>query len=54
MIHSVDSPKLMAEIERQAEKHNVESINILIQVNMSGEESKFGISIAASRTHLHS
>ena len=45
MIHSVDSVKLMEEIERQAEKHGVESINILIQVNMSGEESKFGISI---------
>ena len=45
MIHSVDSIKLMAEIERQAEKHNVESINVLIQVNMSKEESKFGIDI---------
>jgi len=45
MIHSVDSKKLMEEIERQAEKHNVDSINILIQVNMSGEETKFGISI---------
>jgi len=45
MIHSVDSQKLMEEIERQAEKHDVDSINILIQVNMSGEETKFGISI---------
>ena len=45
MIHSVDSIKLMAEIERQAEKHDVESINVLIQVNMSKEESKFGIDI---------
>ena len=43
MIHSVDSVKLMAEIERQAEKHGVESVNILIQINMSKEESKFGI-----------
>ena len=37
--------KGMTEIERQAEKHNVESINVLIQVNMSKEESKFGIDI---------
>lgn len=43
MIHSVDSIKLMDEIERQAEKKNVESINILIQINESKEESKFGI-----------
>lgn len=43
MIHSVDSIKLMDEIERQAQKHNV-VMNILIQVNISGEESKFGIS----------
>ncbi len=43
MIHSVDSIRLMDEIERQAQKHNV-TMNILIQVNISGEESKFGIS----------
>ena len=43
MIHSVDSIKLMDEIERQAEKKGVEEIKILIQVNISGEESKFGI-----------
>ena len=42
MIHSVDSIRLMDEIERQAQKHNV-VMNILIQVNISGEESKFGI-----------
>ena len=42
MIHSVDSIHLMDEIERQAEKHNL-TMDILIQVNISGEESKFGI-----------
>mgnify|MGYP000603223134 CR=1 FL=1 len=42
MIHSVDSLKLAEEIERQAEKKDV-TVNILIQVNVSGEESKFGI-----------
>lgn len=42
MIHSVDSIKLMDEIERQAAKHGL-TMDILIQVNISGEESKFGI-----------
>ena len=43
MIHSVDSVKLLREIERQAEKQGVESIDCLIQINISGEESKSGI-----------
>ena len=42
MIHSVDSVKLMDEIERQAEKHGVCKVKILIEVNISGEETKFG------------
>ncbi len=42
MIHSVDSIKLMDEIERQAIKHDV-TMDILIEVNISGEETKFGI-----------
>lgn len=42
LIHSVDSIKLMDEIERQAQKHNL-TMDILIQVNISGEESKSGI-----------
>lgn len=43
MIHSVDSVHLMEEIDKQAKKHN-KVMKILIQVNISGEESKFGIS----------
>lgn len=42
LIHSVDSIKLMDEIERQAQKHELD-MDILIQVNISGEESKSGI-----------
>lgn len=42
MIHSVDSQKLLAEIERQAKKHNI-VMKVLIQVNISGEQSKFGV-----------
>lgn len=41
MIHSVDSLKLAAVIDEQAKKNN-RVIDILIQVNTSGEESKFG------------
>ncbi len=42
LIHSVDSISLMDEIERQASKHQRE-IEVLIQVNISGEQTKFGI-----------
>lgn len=43
MIHSVDSLHLMEEIDRQAEKHGI-TADILLQINITGEESKFGIS----------
>ncbi len=43
MIHSVDSIKLMQEIEKSALAHDCH-MDILIQVNISGEESKSGIS----------
>lgn len=43
MIHSVDSLHLMEEIDKQAKKHDV-VMDILIEVNISGEESKHGIS----------
>ncbi len=41
MIQSVDSLNLAEEISRQAEKNN-RKIDILLQVNTSGEYSKFG------------
>lgn len=41
MIHSVDSVHLAKEISRQAELHD-RDIDILLQVNTSGEESKSG------------
>ncbi len=43
MIHSVDSIKLMQEIEKSALSHDCH-MDILIQVNISGEETKSGIS----------
>ncbi len=41
MIHSVDSLKLAKEIAHHARKNNITQ-DILLQVNTSGEESKFG------------
>jgi len=41
LIHSVDSVKLAAEIGKQSEKLGITS-NILLEVNVAGEESKFG------------
>jgi len=43
LIHSVDSYKLACEIEKQAAKHDC-IMNILIEVNIAQEESKFGLS----------
>ena len=42
LIHSVDSVRLAAEIEKEAAKKNVE-VPILLEVNVAGEESKFGL-----------
>ena len=43
MIHSVDSLKLLDEIERQCEKQSIDSMDCLIQINISGEDTKSGI-----------
>ncbi len=42
LIHSVDSYKLAAEISKEALKHS-RTMDILIEVNVAGEESKFGV-----------
>ena len=42
MIHSVDSLRLAEEISKEAIKKNV-NVNILVEVNIAEEESKFGI-----------
>lgn len=42
MIHSVNSLKLAAEIDKQAKKHNL-VMDILIEVNIGEEDSKSGI-----------
>ena len=42
LIHSVDSLKLLKEIDRQAEK-NGRIINCLLQIHIADEETKFGL-----------
>lgn len=41
-IHSVESIKLAEEINKQAKKHNL-VMDVLVEVNMADEESKFGV-----------
>ncbi len=42
LIHSVDSLRLAEAIEKEAAKRGI-TVNILIEVNVAGEESKFGL-----------
>ena len=43
LIHSVDSPRLLKEIDKQAEKSE-RVIDCLLQIHIAEEESKFGLS----------
>ncbi|MDE6964844.1 MAG: YggS family pyridoxal phosphate-dependent enzyme [Lachnospiraceae bacterium] len=43
LIHSVDSVRLAEEISREAVKKQI-TVSILIEVNIAGEDSKFGVS----------
>lgn len=43
MIHSVDSFKLAKEISKESIKHDI-TTKILVEINVAGEESKFGTS----------
>ncbi len=61
LIHSVDSLRLAQEISSQAGKKQVD-VDILLEVNIAGEESKFGIARedairlvqeAAALPHIH-
>lgn len=44
MIHSVDSLRLAEEISKEAVKQSV-TVRILLEVNVAGEESKFGVTL---------
>ena len=45
LIHSVESIRLAEAIDEEAKKHNIVQ-DILLEVNISGEESKYGLTIA--------
>ncbi len=57
MIHSVDSYRLAEEINIQAKKHKI-VMPVLIEVNVAGEQTKFGVSkedailLAQEMSHL--
>ncbi len=46
VIHSVDSLKLAERIQRLAERDNQPPVQVLLQCNVSGEESKSGFALA--------
>lgn len=52
LIHSVDSLKLLKEIDKEAKK-NERIIQVLLQVYIAKEESKFGLDEVELRTLLH-
>jgi len=51
LIHSLDSTKLAAEIDKQANKHN-RLIDCLLEVFIASEETKFGFSFEETRDFL--
>lgn len=53
LIHSVDSFDLLKEINKQAAKNN-RVIDVLLQVYIAQEETKFGLDFAEVETLLHS
>ncbi len=48
LVHSVDSVSLVGELDKRAETE----IRVLLEVNVSGEETKYGILPAAAETFL--
>jgi pyridoxal phosphate enzyme (YggS family) len=53
LIHGVDSVKLLKEINKQSAKHN-RVIEVLLQVHIAKEETKFGLDSAELDQLLHS
>ena len=49
LIHTVDSLRLVEELQTYAVKRDVD-IDLLVQVNCSGEEQKYGCPLAATQT----
>jgi PLP dependent protein len=53
LIHSVDSLKLLQEINKQAEKNN-RIINCLLQIYIADEDTKFGLSFSEAEELMQS
>ncbi len=50
-IHSVDSVRLAEEIDKEAKKHNL-IMDILVEINVAGEENKFGMTCEAALDYI--
>ena len=53
LVHSVDSLKLLQEINKQAEKNN-RIINCLLQIYIADEDTKFGLSFSEAEELINS
>ena len=51
LIHSVDRMDLVKEIQKRAQKADAK-INLLVQANVSGEETKYGLNIESVRDFI--
>ncbi|MCR5180399.1 MAG: YggS family pyridoxal phosphate-dependent enzyme [Bacteroidaceae bacterium] len=53
LIHSVDSPRLLAEVDKQAQKAG-RVVSCLLQLHVAQEETKFGFTPDEARAYLES
>ena len=44
LIHSVDRPSLVDELQKRATKKGIKKVDVLLEVNVGGEETKGGVS----------
>lgn len=51
LIHAVDNPKLLDEIDRQGAKHG-RQIPVLLQLHVASEETKYGFTIQEAEAYL--
>ena len=51
LIHSVDSLRLAAQIEAEAAKLGIR-VDVLLEINVAGEESKYGFSLAEAQESI--
>jgi pyridoxal phosphate enzyme (YggS family) len=53
LIHAVDSPRLLAEIDKEAKKNN-RLIRVLLQFHIAQEQSKYGLDLNSAKDLLNS